>query len=64
MGILCTGARNILAPSSTKTTKFEMKNQCKTCGRSKSTTFTVVILFFFEGNKTRLAQEMNSKDLQ
>jgi len=41
-----------------------MKNKCESCGRSKSRTFTVVILFFFEGNKTHLALEMNLTNLQ
>jgi len=44
-------AKNILAPISTKTTEFEMKNKCE----SKSRAFIVVILFFFEGNKMHLA---------
>jgi len=26
-----------------------MKNKCESCERSKSRTFTAVILFFFEG---------------
>jgi len=34
----------ILRPLSTKTTEFEVKNRCKSCGRSKNSTFTVVIL--------------------
>jgi len=33
------------------------------CGKSKNKTFTVVILFFFEGNKTHLAIEMNPTKL-
>jgi len=32
-----------------------MKNKCESCGRSKSRTFTVVILLFFEGNKTHFS---------
>jgi len=44
-----------LRPPSTKTSEFEMNNKCESCGRSKSRTFTAVILFFFEGNKTHLA---------
>jgi len=39
-----------------------MKNKCESW-RGKSKTFTVVI-FFFEGNKTHLALEMNSINLQ
>jgi len=34
----------IFCPLSTKTTEFEMKHRCKSCGRSKNETFTVVIL--------------------
>jgi len=58
------GARNIVASPVNKTTEFKMKNKCESCRRSKSRTFTVVILFFFEGNKMHLALEINSTDLQ
>jgi len=32
------------------------------CRRSKSRTFTVVILFLFEGNKTHFSLKINSTD--
>jgi len=52
------GQEIFLRRQSTKTTEFEVKIGAK-CGRIKNRTFTVVILFFFEGNKTYLALEMN-----
>jgi len=33
------GQEIFLHPSSTKTTEFEMKNKCESCGRSKIGTF-------------------------
>jgi len=52
------GQGKILRPLSTKTTEFGVKNMFKNFGRSKIRTFTVVILLFLEGNKTRIALEM------
>jgi len=53
-----------LCPLSTKTRELDMKNRCKSAEEAKTRHFTVVILVFFEGNKTHLvAQEMNTTKL-
>jgi len=54
-------ARNTFAPLSTKTTVFEVKNRCKSAEEAKNITG---ILYFFEGNNTHSALEINSTKLE
>jgi len=56
-------AKNIHAPPVNKNYRSWSEKYVQKCGRSKNRTFTVVILFFFEGIKAHFALEMNSTKL-